>query len=98
AAQHDCLRPIAIDVSAWTMPSSSAWRVEDAPPSRARVDGCFVAIRRSGIASHEMPEISRFLGVVIGMFFNAGLHKQELLANWERARQRQPLARIEPLE
>lgn len=85
-----------------------------------------------------MPEISRFLGIVIGMFFNehgvahfhavygehqitveiesgtvrgafpnralrlvlewAGLHKAELLANWERARQRQPLIRIEPLE
>ena len=26
------------------------------------------------------------------------LHKSELLANWERARQRQPLIRIEPLE
>ena len=85
-----------------------------------------------------MPELSRFLGIVIGMFFNehgpahfhavygehkvtveiesgtirgtfppralrlvlewATLHRQELLANWERARQRQPLIRIEPLE
>jgi hypothetical protein len=85
-----------------------------------------------------MPEISRFLGIVIGMFFNehgpahfhatygeykvtvdiqsgvlrgefppraerlvlewAVLHKQELLENWERARQRQPLNRIAPLE
>lgn len=28
----------------------------------------------------------------------AALHKQELLENWERARQRQPLKRIAPLE
>jgi hypothetical protein len=85
-----------------------------------------------------MPEISRFLGIVIGMFFSehgvphfhavygeykitveiesgkvrgefppraqrlvlewAELHKPELLENWERARLRQPLERIEPLE
>jgi uncharacterized protein DUF4160 len=85
-----------------------------------------------------MPEISRFLGIVIGMFFNehgpphfhavygehkitveiqsghvrgefptralrlvlewASLHTQELVANWERARRREKLTRIEPLE
>lgn len=85
-----------------------------------------------------MPEISRFLGIVIGMFYSehgvphfhavygdreasieietgrvhgefppralklvlewAGLHRDELLANWQRARQGQPLARIAPLE
>ena len=85
-----------------------------------------------------MPEISRFLGIVIGMFFNehgsahfhatygehkvtvdiesglvrgefppraerlvlewAALHKQELLENWDRARRRQSLNRIAPLE
>jgi hypothetical protein len=85
-----------------------------------------------------VPEISRFLGIVVGMFFNehgpphfhavygdhaitveietgtvrgvfppralrlvlewATLHKQELLANWERARRREPLVRIAPLE
>lgn len=85
-----------------------------------------------------MPEIARFLGIVIGMFFNehgpphfhavygeykitveiesqmvrgefppralrlvlewTGLHKQELLADWELARRRKPLAKIEPLE
>jgi hypothetical protein len=85
-----------------------------------------------------VPEISRFLGIVVGMFFNehgpphfhavygdrkitveiesgvvrgmfppralrlvlewAALHKPELLANWERARNRQALVRIEPLE
>ena len=85
-----------------------------------------------------MPEISRFLGIVIGMFFNehglphfhavyaeykitveiesatvrgefppralrlvlewAELHKQELFEDWERARRRQPLERIPPLE
>lgn len=85
-----------------------------------------------------MPEISRFLGIVIGMFYRehgvphfhavygeykitvemesgkvrgafparaerlvlewAELHTQELLENWERARQRQPLQRIAPLE
>jgi hypothetical protein len=85
-----------------------------------------------------MPEISRFLGIVIGMFFNehglphfhavygeykitveiesgtvrgefppralrlvlewAQLHEPELLDDWERARRRQPLERIPPLE
>ena len=85
-----------------------------------------------------MPEVSRFLGIVIGMFYSehgvphfhavygdnevsieidngrvhgqfppraqklvlewASLHKQELLANWHRARQGQPLERISPLE
>lgn len=85
-----------------------------------------------------MPEISRFLGIVIGMFYKehgvphfhavygdhevsveietarihgqfppralklvlewATLHREELLANWQRARQGQPLARIAPLE
>ncbi|MGE3276485.1 MAG: DUF4160 domain-containing protein [Vicinamibacterales bacterium] len=85
-----------------------------------------------------MPEISRFLGMVIGMFFNehgpphfhavygdqritveigsgrvqgefptralrlvlewARLHERELMQNWERARRREPLSRIEPLE
>jgi hypothetical protein len=85
-----------------------------------------------------MPEISRFLGIVVGMFFNehgpphfhavygeykitveiqsgmvrgmfptralrlvlewASLHKEELLVNWDRARLREPLTRIQPLE
>jgi hypothetical protein len=48
-----------------------------------------------------MPEISRFLGIVIGMFFNEhGLphFQQELFEDWERARQRQPLERIPPVE
>lgn len=85
-----------------------------------------------------MPEISRFLGIVIGTFFREHglphfhavygdyqttvelesgtvrgefppralrlvlewrqLHKRELLQNWERARQRQPLEPIAPLE
>ena len=85
-----------------------------------------------------MPEISRFLGIVIGIFYSehglphfhavygeheisvevesgtihgefparalrlvlewASLHKQELLENWQLARQGQPLKRIAPLE
>jgi hypothetical protein len=85
-----------------------------------------------------MPEICRFHGIVIGMFFNehgtphfhavyaghkvtvdieswtvrgefpaaslrfvlewASLHKRELSDNWERARKRDPLHPIEPLE
>ena len=85
-----------------------------------------------------MPEIPRFLGTVIGMFYSehgiahfhavygereisvevesqivhgsfppralrhvlewAALHKQELLDNWELARQGKPLNRIAPLE
>jgi hypothetical protein len=85
-----------------------------------------------------MPELSRFLGIVIGMFYRehgvahfhavygeyeisvevetgrvhgqfppralklvlewSELHKSELLANWELAKQGQPLNRIAPLE
>jgi hypothetical protein len=85
-----------------------------------------------------MPEISRFLGIVIGIFYSehgvahfhavygeyeisvevesgrihgqfparalrlvlewADLHKEELIENWELARQGQPLRRIAPLE
>jgi uncharacterized protein DUF4160 len=87
---------------------------------------------------HNVPEISRFLGIVIGMFYRehgqphfhavygeheasieidpvvvhgslpptaerlvlewARLHKEELLENWQLARQGQPLHRIAPLE
>jgi hypothetical protein len=86
----------------------------------------------------RMPEISRFLGIVIRMFYTehgvphfhaqygryqvsvevrssrvhgtfpptalrlvlewAGLHRDELLANWDLARRKKPLIRIEPLE
>lgn len=85
-----------------------------------------------------MPEISRFLGIVIGIFYSehgvahfhavygeheitvevdsgtihgefppralrlvlewANLHKQELIENWQLARQGRPLKRIAPLE
>jgi hypothetical protein len=85
-----------------------------------------------------MPELCRFLGIVIGMFYREhgvphfhavygeyeisvevatgtihgrfppralklvlewmNLHKQELLENWELAKQGQPLKRIAPLE
>ena len=85
-----------------------------------------------------MPEISRFLGIVIGMFYSehgvahfhavygeheisveietgavrgefpsralklvlewTSVHQQELLDNWQLARQGQPLKRIAPLE
>ena len=85
-----------------------------------------------------MPEISRFLGIVIGIFYSehgvahfhavygeheisvevesgkihgqfparalrlvlewANLHREELIENWELARQGQPLRRIAPLE
>jgi hypothetical protein len=85
-----------------------------------------------------MPEISRFFGIVIAMYYTehgpahfhaeyggaealveiesgvvhgrlapralrlvlewAALHRRELLENWERARQLQPLTRIAPLE
>ncbi|MSR05906.1 MAG: DUF4160 domain-containing protein [Gemmatimonadetes bacterium] len=85
-----------------------------------------------------MPEISRFLGIVISMYHTehgvphfhaaygehkvsvevesgalhgrfpsraarhvlewAGLHREELLTNWELARKRKPLNRITPLE
>ena len=85
-----------------------------------------------------MPEISRFFGIVISMYFDDHLpphfharygdndavividslevlrgnlprrayqlvgewtatHREELLANWERARNREPLKKVEPL-
>ncbi|WP_261344224.1 hypothetical protein [Stieleria varia] len=40
-----------------------------------------------------MPEISRFLGIAIRMYY-----RDELAENWELARQEQPLNRIDPLE
>ena len=86
-----------------------------------------------------MPEISRFLGIIITMYYNnhppphfhvrynqqkaiidiqnlsilvgkltprvfglviewAAIHQAELLANWQRAREQNPLEKIEPLE
>jgi hypothetical protein len=85
-----------------------------------------------------MPEISRFLGIVIGIFYSehgvahfhavygeheisvevesgmihghfparalrlvlewSNLHREELIENWQLARQGQPLRRIAPLE
>ncbi|HEV2423697.1 MAG TPA: DUF4160 domain-containing protein [Terriglobia bacterium] len=85
-----------------------------------------------------MPEVSRFLGIVIAMFYNEHVpphfhavygeykvtieieggvtsgrfprralnlvtewqqeHRRELMENWERARARLPLRKIEPLE
>lgn len=42
-----------------------------------------------------MPEISRFFGIVIKMFFD---DQQELLADWDRARAREEIQKIAPLE
>lgn len=90
------------------------------------------------LSESQCQKISRFLGIVIGMFYRehgvahfhavygeheitmeietgvvhghfpgralrlvqewCGLHKAELLQNWERARQGEPLERISPLE
>jgi hypothetical protein len=54
-----------------------------------------------------VPEISRFLGIRIYMYFAehllglvvewARLHRGELEANWMRARSTEPLVPIEPL-
>jgi len=54
-----------------------------------------------------MPEISRFFGIVAGQLPPralglviewAILHRQELSADWERARAQQELQKIAPLE
>jgi hypothetical protein len=61
-----------------------------------------------------MPVISTFFGIVIRMFYREhGLphfharrlirewslaHRQELVANWNRARSEEPLERIAPLD
>ncbi len=48
-----------------------------------------------------MPDISRFLGIVRALRHVlewAALHKAELLANWEQAREGKPLNPIAPLE
>jgi hypothetical protein len=52
-----------------------------------------------------MPEVSRFYGIVIKIFyddhnpphFHAEAHQPELMVAWERARQLQPPGRIAPL-
>jgi len=40
-----------------------------------------------------MPEISRFLGIIIAMFY-----KDELLENWQLVEEKKPLKKIAPLE
>jgi hypothetical protein len=57
-----------------------------------------------------MPEISRFFGIVIRMYFDdhnraasmvfewAALHQRELMQNWHRLHNAQPVERIKPLE
>ena len=52
-----------------------------------------------------MPEISRFLGIVIAILYRDhepphfhAAHRPELEENWQLARDRKPLKRIEPLE
>jgi hypothetical protein len=57
-----------------------------------------------------MPEISRFFGIVITMWFNdppraralvvewAALHREELLDNWALLRARRPPHPVAPLE
>ena len=59
-----------------------------------------------------MPVLSRFLGIVIAMYYNdhapprveqllqewLELHREELLADWALAAARKPLIKIEPLE
>ena len=42
-----------------------------------------------------MPEVSRFLGIVIT--FNYDEHREELMEDWDLARAEQPLHKIEPL-
>ena len=42
-----------------------------------------------------MPEVSRFLG--INITFNYDEHRDELMKNWNLARDEQPLNKIEPL-
>ncbi|BCX81323.1 hypothetical protein MIT9_P0901 [Methylomarinovum caldicuralii] len=50
-----------------------------------------------------MPEISRFFGIVIAMFYSlvmewAARHQSELMDNWQRAERYAPLKPIPPLE
>jgi hypothetical protein len=120
------------------------WNADDVAGSR--IDAGSVPIRTGPLISYEhspgkalVPEISRFLGIVIGMFYRdhnpphfharygeteaaisildglvlsgslprrAMAHVEEwraanvdqLLGDWERARNREPLQPIEPLE
>lgn len=49
-----------------------------------------------------MPEISRFFGIIISMYYDEHnpphFHDQkELLNNWESARKEKPLSKIKPL-
>lgn len=42
-----------------------------------------------------MPEVSRFLGIIIT--FNYDEHRDELIEDWNLAQAEQPLKKIEPL-
>jgi hypothetical protein len=53
---------------------------------------CLVDINKLEVISGSLPP--RVLGLVIEW---AALHQQELLKNWERAVQQEPLLSIEPL-
>lgn len=42
-----------------------------------------------------MPEVCRFLGIIIT--FNYDEHREDLMEDWNLAREEQPLKKIEPL-
>jgi hypothetical protein len=69
------------------------WHCTARDSDRARNDPTTARTSRP-LTVGGMPEVSRFLGIVIKMY----LHQAELLANWERAARSQPLLPIEPLE
>lgn len=68
---------------------------DHAPPHfHARYGGHEVTVRvRDGLVTGQFPP--RPLGLVLEWYIR---HREELAENWELARQRKPLRRIDPLE
>jgi len=64
------------------------------PHFHARYEGFKAVIDMNSLVMREGPLPPRVYGLVIEW---ATLHKQELLDNWELAKDKQPLKSIEPL-
>jgi len=87
----------------WSHCAPATWKItfgsqlgsRHAPPHfHARYGGHEVTVRiRDGLVAGKFPP--RPLGFVLEWYIR---HREKLAENWERARQRRPLRRIDPLE
>ena len=65
------------------------------PHFHARYGGCKISIRINDFMVLEGSLPPRVMGLVMEW---TSLHRDELMADWERAKNNQPLAEIKPLE